>query len=125
VLNVAGHVRLQDAACVEQFDMQASEEASANLNLLALIAPSFANAVPSSAHRMAVAKVSFMSASLAVKVPCKALLHTVQKNQYCSQPLGPIFALSAVKFKNRFSRCEHRLIHFAEDFRTLFYREWL
>jgi len=30
VLNVAGHARLQDAAWVEQFDMHASEEASAN-----------------------------------------------------------------------------------------------
>jgi hypothetical protein len=76
VLNVAGHVRLQDAAWVEQFDMHASEGASANLNLLALIAPSFANAVPSSAHRRAVAKVSFMSASLSG-------MFSVRFNLYC------------------------------------------
>ena len=64
VLKVAGHVRLQDAFWVEQFDTHASEDASANLNLLALIAPSFANAVPRSAHRTAAAKVNFMWTSL-------------------------------------------------------------
>jgi hypothetical protein len=60
VLNVAGHTRLQDAACVEQFDMHASEVASANRNLPAAGNPLFANAVPSSANKTTAAKVTFM-----------------------------------------------------------------
>jgi hypothetical protein len=46
VLNVAGHVRLQDAAWVEQFEMHMSEEASANRNFLTPLDPLNANAVP-------------------------------------------------------------------------------
>jgi hypothetical protein len=64
VLNVTGHARLQDAAWFEQFDMHASEEASANRNLPAPVNPLSANAVPSSANRTAVAKVNFMWAFL-------------------------------------------------------------
>jgi hypothetical protein len=60
VLNVAGHVRLQDTFCVEQLATHASEEASANLNLLALIAPSFAKAAPSSTQRTAIAMANFI-----------------------------------------------------------------
>ena len=64
VLNVSGHVRLQDALCVEQLATHASEEASANLNLLALITPLSANAVPCSAQRTVVAKMNFMKGSV-------------------------------------------------------------
>ena len=64
VLNVAGHARLQDAACVEQFDMHASEEASANRKLLVRVNPLSAYAVPSSANSTAVAKMIFMWAFL-------------------------------------------------------------
>jgi hypothetical protein len=60
VLNVAGHVRLHEAFWVEQLDAHASADASANLNLLALIAPSFANAVPKSVSKTAVVKVNLM-----------------------------------------------------------------
>ena len=60
VLNVAGHTRLQDAACVEQFAMHASEVALARRNLPAPRNPLSANAAPSSANRIAVARVSFM-----------------------------------------------------------------
>ncbi len=78
MLNVAGHVRLQDALWVEQLDMHASEEAAANLNLLVRIAPLFAMAVLSSAPRMTVAKVNFtvrllsaLSTGLCLSVKCK------------------------------------------------------
>ena len=63
VLNVAGHARLQDAAWVEQFDMHASDEAFANRTLPARVDPVSANAVPTSTHRTAVARVNFIRAS--------------------------------------------------------------
>jgi len=63
VLNVAGHARLQDAAWVEQFDMHASEEASAN-RLLVRVDPVSANAVPRSTNRYAVVKMNLTRALL-------------------------------------------------------------
>jgi hypothetical protein len=63
VLNVAGHERLQEAFCVEQFATHASEDASANLNLLAPVVPSFANTVPKSVIKAVVAKVNLMGVS--------------------------------------------------------------
>jgi hypothetical protein len=59
VLNVAGHVRLQAAAWVEQFDMHASEDASASRNLLAPVDSQYANAVQKSVNKTAVVKVNF------------------------------------------------------------------
>jgi len=64
VLNVAGHVRLQDAAWIEQFDMQASEEASTRRNLLLRIDPLYANDVPKSVSKTAMVKVNFMHSLL-------------------------------------------------------------
>jgi hypothetical protein len=64
VLNVAGHVRLQDAAWVEQLEMQASEEASTRRNLLPLVEPLYANDVPNSVSKTAMVKVNFMRSLL-------------------------------------------------------------
>jgi hypothetical protein len=63
-LNVAGHVRLQDAAWVEQFDIHASDDPSASRSLSALWCPPVANAVPINTSRKAIIKVSFIRASL-------------------------------------------------------------
>lgn len=120
VLKVAGHARLQDAFWVEQFDTHMSVAASANLNLLALIAPPFADAASSNTQRIAVARVNFMSASSI----CDESLRRPASIRRTSIGQGLLDQYLPTKIKSTFSNDAYRLmsITFCQSFIALLTR---